>query len=76
MRPLVSQLSTKGQVVIPASLREELGLEPGTQLAIEREGDAIILRPLTPAYIRSLRGYFRGTAMGELREREHRKDKR
>jgi AbrB family looped-hinge helix DNA binding protein len=72
----VSQISTKGQVVIPAKLREELGLEPGTRLVIEREGDALVLRPLTPAYVRSLRGYFRGSGMGELREREHRTDKR
>ena len=76
MKTLVSQVSTKGQIVIPAKLREELGLEPGTQLVIEREGDAIILRPLTAAYIRNLRGYFPGSAMGELRAREHRKDKR
>lgn len=76
MKPAVSQLSTKGQIVIPAKLRKDLGLQPGTQLAIEREGDALVLRPMTPAYIRGLRGYFRGTAMGELREREHRKDKR
>ncbi len=76
MKVIVSQVSTKGQIVIPAQLREELGLSPGTQVAIEREGDAIILHPLTPAYVRSLRGYFRGSSMGELREREHRKDKR
>jgi AbrB family looped-hinge helix DNA binding protein len=76
MRPTVSQMSTKGQVVIPARLREELGLAPGTQLTVEREGNAIILRPLTPAYIRSLRGYFRNSSLGELRDREHRKDKR
>lgn len=76
MKPTVSQLSTKGQIVIPARLREELGLAPGTQLTVEREGNAIILRPLTPAYIRSLRGYFRNSGLGDLREREHRKDKR
>jgi len=76
MKPTVGQISTKGQIVIPAQLREELGLAPGTQFTIECEGDAIILRPLTPAYIRSLRGYFRGSGMGDLRDREHRKDKR
>jgi AbrB family looped-hinge helix DNA binding protein len=72
----VSQLSTKGQIVIPARLREELGLVPGTPVSIEREGDALILRPVTPAFVRSLRGYFRNSGLGKLREREHRDDKR
>ena len=76
MKANVSQLSTKGQIVIPIQLREELGMVPGTPVSIEREGDALILRPVTPAFVRSLRGYFRNSALGELREREHRKDKR
>jgi len=76
MKANVSQMSTKGQIVIPAQLREELGLVPGTPVSIEREGDALILRPVTPAFVRGLRGYFRNSALGELREREHRNDKR
>ncbi len=76
MKTSVSQMSTKGRVVIPARLREEFGLVPGTSVSIERAGDALILRPITPAFVRSLRGYFRGSSMGELREREHRNDKR
>ena len=76
MKASVSQLSTKGQIVIPARLREELGLVPGTPVSIEREGDALILRPVTAAFVRSLRGYFRNAGLGELREREHRDDKR
>jgi AbrB family looped-hinge helix DNA binding protein len=76
MKVNVSQLSTKGQIVIPIQLREELGMVPGTPVSIEREGDALILRPVTPAFVRSLRGYFRNSALGELREREHRNDKR
>ncbi len=27
-------VSSKGQVVIPAAIRQELGIEPGTQVAI------------------------------------------
>jgi AbrB family looped-hinge helix DNA binding protein len=76
MRAKVSQISTKGQIVIPAQLREELGLVPGTPVSVEREGDTLILRPVTPAFVRSLRGYFRNSGLGELREREHRNDKR
>jgi AbrB family looped-hinge helix DNA binding protein len=35
-----------GRVVIPKSLREELGLEPGDSLEMERLGEAITLRPV------------------------------
>ena len=75
MKPAVSNVSTKGQIVIPAALREELGLTPGTTVSFERQGDTIVLRPLTRAYVRSLRGCFRGSSLEALREREHRGDK-
>lgn len=31
----------KGQVVIPAELRRELGIEPGDKVVVEREDDAL-----------------------------------
>ena len=70
---LFTHVSTKGQVVIPAELRQELGLENGTQLSVERQGDAILLRPITAAFVRALRGSTRGA--GSVRDREHRKDR-
>ena len=42
-------VSTKGQLVIPAPIREELGIEPGTRIAIRREGGRVILDPETMA---------------------------
>jgi AbrB family looped-hinge helix DNA binding protein len=35
-----------GRVVIPKSLREELHLEPGDSLEMEKVGEAITLRPV------------------------------
>jgi AbrB family looped-hinge helix DNA binding protein len=35
-----------GRVVIPKSVREELGLEPGDSLEMESAGEAITLRPV------------------------------
>lgn len=47
MNPVATtNLSTKGQVVIPESIREQLSLEPGTQFVVVAEGDAILLRAL------------------------------
>lgn len=67
------QVSSKGQIVIPAELREAMGIETGTRVAVERQGDAILLRPVTEDLIRSLRGMTKGA--GKIREREHRKDR-
>ena len=38
-------VSTKGQMVIPAAIREELGIEPGTRVAIRVEGGRMIVDP-------------------------------
>lgn len=42
-----TKMSTKGQVVIPKRLREELGLQPGDPLAMAIDGDRLILRKIT-----------------------------
>ncbi len=42
----VTSLSTRGQVVIPNSIRENLRLEPGTKMIIIQEGDNILLKPI------------------------------
>lgn len=43
----VTKMSTKGQVVIPKRLREELGLQPGDPLAMAVDGSRLILRKIT-----------------------------
>ncbi len=65
-------LSTKGQIIIPAELRNELKLSVGTRLAIQREGQMLVLRPITAEFIDSLCGSTQG--LGELREQAHRDD--
>jgi len=39
-------LSINGDVHIPDNLIHALGLKPGTELAFERQGDAIVMRPV------------------------------
>lgn len=66
--------SVKGQVVIPRWLRKEFEIEEGTQAQVYKEGDHIALRPVTPKYLKSLRGSLKGTgvlgALMEDRKRE------
>jgi len=52
--------SVKGQVVIPRWLRREFEIEKGTRALVYPEGDHIALKPVTPKYIRSLRGSLKG----------------
>ena len=42
-----TKVSTKGQVVIPKRLREELGLHTGDSLMVVKKGNSLILRKLT-----------------------------
>lgn len=42
----ITSLSTKGQVVIPRSVRSNLSLRPGAKLMVMSDGDNILLKPL------------------------------
>lgn len=49
MSQVFTVVSTKGQLVIPAKIREALGIEPGTRVAIRLDGAQVILEPETRA---------------------------
>jgi AbrB family looped-hinge helix DNA binding protein len=68
------RFTVKGQIVIPIWLREKLNIEQGTRALVYQEGDAIVLKPITPQHIKKLRGSLRGSgvlkALIEDRKRE------
>jgi len=43
-----TKLSSRGQVVIPEEIRNTLGLSEGDQFLVIGEGDAVILKTITP----------------------------
>jgi antitoxin PrlF len=49
MGTIFTTVSSKGQLVIPAAIREALGIEPGTRVAIRLDGTRLILEPQTLA---------------------------
>jgi AbrB family looped-hinge helix DNA binding protein len=53
-------VTSKGQLVIPAKLRKKFGIRKGTRVSVTEEGNHLVLQPITPAYIRSLRGILKG----------------
>lgn len=44
--PEVTTISEKGQVVIPQSIRKELGIKPKTRFLVYGRGDTVIMKKL------------------------------
>jgi AbrB family looped-hinge helix DNA binding protein len=64
MAQTYTTVSSKGQMVIPAAIREELGIEAGTRVAVRLEGMRVILEPETVAMRLSLIKEMRGCTAG------------
>ena len=50
---LTTTISTKGQVILPKAIRDQLQWEAGIRLAVEHTADGVLLRPLTAAFART-----------------------
>ena len=57
------RFNVNGQVAIPRWLREEFGIREGTRALVDQEGDAIVLKPITPRHIKNLRGSLKGSGV-------------
>ena len=70
MKTQLSTVTTKGQLVIPSKLRRKYAIRKGTQVAFLEEENRLILQPLTPEFIRGLRGSLKGepSALKQLLE--------
>lgn len=68
-----SVVTSRGQLVIPASLRRKLGIEEGTQVVIWESDGRLILQPITGAFVKRLRGALKKSlrADQEAHNREH-----
>jgi AbrB family looped-hinge helix DNA binding protein len=69
-------VSTRGQVSIPAKLREKFLIEPETQVEWIEEGDAIRIIPLPKNPIKAFRGAGRGRYTSEKLIRDRRRERR
>ena len=56
----VATVSSKGQLVIPAEIREALNIRSGTRMAMLREGNRIIMQPVNEQYVSEMRGMTAG----------------
>jgi bifunctional DNA-binding transcriptional regulator/antitoxin component of YhaV-PrlF toxin-antitoxin module len=48
---------------MPIRVRKEFEIENVTRALVYREGDGIVLKPITPRYIKSLRGSLKGSGV-------------
>ena len=68
-------ISTKGQLVTPADVRAELGIQPGSRIALTVEDTRIILQPVNRLLVEKLRGRFAGgPSMADELQRQRRED--
>ncbi len=58
--PPMTTISSKNQITLPAHLLRELGLNPGDRLAIDLEGERLVLRPRPRDWVRHYAGSLRG----------------
>jgi AbrB family looped-hinge helix DNA binding protein len=82
MRSYRTVVSSKGQVVIPAELREEFGLDKGTPATWTEEEGRLVLTPMTMRRIKEIRGFLKPgpgepsafEGLFEERERERKRE--
>jgi AbrB family looped-hinge helix DNA binding protein len=75
-------ISSKGQVVIPAELREQLGLRKGTAASWREEDGRLVLTPITERRLDEIMGFLKpapgtGSMFEDLfteRERERKRE--
>jgi len=55
-----TRANTKGQIVIPATMRRKYGIKTGTRFVVSDNGDSIVLKPITEQYLKKLQGSLKG----------------
>jgi AbrB family looped-hinge helix DNA binding protein len=77
-------VTTKGQLVIPARLRRRFGIKPGTRIRFIERDDELVLQPVTATAIRRLCGFLKSESSvveslladrADERKREDEKDR-
>lgn len=74
-------ISSKGQVVVPAELREQLGLIKGTRATWTEERGRLILMPITERILDEIQGFLepgpgeQSVFEASLEERERRRER-
>jgi AbrB family looped-hinge helix DNA binding protein len=70
-------ISSNGRVTIPKVIRDRLKLRSGTQVALDLQGEQLVMKRLVPAFPdwRTMRGMVStGPSLTKALEKEHREE--
>ena len=71
-----ANVTSKGQLVIPARLRRKYRIEPGTKVLFMERNHEIVIQPVTKEFVRSVCGLFKSeTSATQMLLRERDKDR-
>ncbi|MBI2265453.1 MAG: AbrB/MazE/SpoVT family DNA-binding domain-containing protein [Armatimonadetes bacterium] len=56
-------VTSKGQLVIPVSIRRRYGIKPGTRICFIERNHEILFQPVTREYIRSVHGVLKSETL-------------
>ncbi len=55
MQVEIASVSTKGQVVIPGTIRQRLGIEAGSKLMVLTDGENVLMKPISTPQLETFR---------------------
>jgi AbrB family looped-hinge helix DNA binding protein len=61
--PRYRTVNNRGQVTIPAKLRERFQIRKGTKIAFAEERGQLLIQPISDSFIESMRGILAGNDM-------------
>jgi AbrB family looped-hinge helix DNA binding protein len=71
----IIKILAKGQIVIPANMRQRFGIKPGTLVEIREAGDHLEIYPLPEDPIAAFRGTLKtGGSLADALIREHKQE--
>lgn len=68
---MLLRLSSKGQLVIPKTIRESMRLKDGDQFQVRVVDGKIVLEPVAKGLVEKLHGKYAGQNMLKALEEEH-----
>ena len=63
----ITKISSKGQIVIPLKIRNELGINEGSILAVEKMNDLVILKKIDVDLIKQFKNSLEDVKKGRIK---------